>query len=148
WSYLTFTQNYVHRSGFDSNFLGVTWSLAVEEQFYLFTPLAIFWLGGRRLLLFLLPVIVLGPVMRSFFTFPGNYVYAFCRTDGLFHEPDRAGDPMMRSGTEVALTLGALATTLVLAEISFRTLESRFIAFGRRWRYAVEPGQGLDVPAP
>jgi peptidoglycan/LPS O-acetylase OafA/YrhL len=67
---------------------------------------------------------------------------------GLFHEPYRAGDPMMTNGTEVGLTLGALATTLVLAEVSFRTLESRFIAFGRRWRYAVEPGQGLDVPAP
>ena len=54
----------------------------------------------------------------------------------------------MTNATEVGLTLAALATTLVLAELSYRALEFRFIALGRRWRYRIEPGQGLDVPPP
>ena len=40
WSYATFTQNILMgaRGGFGPHWLGITWSLAVEEQFYLFVP--------------------------------------------------------------------------------------------------------------
>jgi len=41
WSYATFTQNFfvVKAQQFGANWLGVTWSLAIEEQFYLIMPL-------------------------------------------------------------------------------------------------------------
>lgn len=45
WSYLTFTQNVLMAGAdnFGSQWLGVTWSLAIEEQFYLCLPLLV-WL--------------------------------------------------------------------------------------------------------
>lgn len=50
YSYLTFTQNILMgiRGEFGSNFLASTWSLAVEEQFYLIIPLMMLMTGGRR----------------------------------------------------------------------------------------------------
>ena len=47
--------------------LGVTWSLAVEEQFYLTLPLAIRFLGRRALVRFILFAIVCAPLLRTFF---------------------------------------------------------------------------------
>ncbi len=45
-------------------FAGHFWSLAVEEQFYLLWPLAIFLIPTRHLKKFLLLVIVIGPLLR------------------------------------------------------------------------------------
>jgi len=69
--------------------LGVTWSLAVEEQFYLTLPLAIRFLNRRALVLFVLFAIVGAPLLRAFFLhrFPGNpytwYTLTPCRADSL-----------------------------------------------------------------
>ena len=66
WSYATFTQNFfMGRLGeFGANWLGVTWSLAVEEQFYLFVPLLIYFLPRRALVCILLPAILAAPLLR------------------------------------------------------------------------------------
>jgi len=57
WSYLTFTQNIMMaKAQCAGGALGITWSLAVEEQFYLFAPISIVVLGRKnwiRTLLFL-----------------------------------------------------------------------------------------------
>jgi peptidoglycan/LPS O-acetylase OafA/YrhL len=65
-SYATFTQNILMgvRGDFAPGWLGITWSLAVEEQFYLFVPLLIYLLP-RRLLLFVFLLGILGaPILR------------------------------------------------------------------------------------
>ena len=69
--------------------LGVTWSLAVEEQFYLTLPLAIRFLSRRALVRFILFAIVCAPLLRTFFfhRFPGDpytwYTLTPCRADSL-----------------------------------------------------------------
>lgn len=52
WSYFSFTQNFfiIAANNFGPHWLSPTWTLSVEEQFYLFAP-AIFVFAPRRLLL-------------------------------------------------------------------------------------------------
>ena len=51
WSYLTFTQNFamIRADAFGAQWLGATWSLAIEEQFYLVLPLIIRFIPNRFL---------------------------------------------------------------------------------------------------
>jgi peptidoglycan/LPS O-acetylase OafA/YrhL len=69
--------------------LGVTWSLAVEEQFYLTLPLLIRFLSRRALLRFIMFAIVAAPLLRTFFVYryPENffawYTLMPCRADSL-----------------------------------------------------------------
>jgi peptidoglycan/LPS O-acetylase OafA/YrhL len=63
---MTYTADFYHVSLYskDSIFATHFWSLAVEEQFYLVWPLAIFFIPSNYLKRFLLLVIVVGPLMR------------------------------------------------------------------------------------
>ena len=84
WSYITLTQNFfMHEGGFGPNWLGVTWSLAVEEQFYLVIPLMVWWLNRRGLLLVLLVGIVAAPFLRHELGNLGAYVFPFTRADSI-----------------------------------------------------------------
>lgn len=67
-SYATFTQNVLMglRGDLGPHWLGVTWSLAIEEQFYLFIPLLIYFLPRRALVLVLTAGILMAPVLRHF----------------------------------------------------------------------------------
>lgn len=71
WSYATFTQNIFMglRGDFGPHWLGVTWSLAVEEQFYLVVPVLVYFLPRKVLLLVLFAAIIAAPILRS--TYPG-----------------------------------------------------------------------------
>jgi len=63
--YLTFLQNYLlYKAPIEFVLLGATWSLAVEEQFYLCTPLLIRFLNQRTLVAVLVTVVLLAPVLR------------------------------------------------------------------------------------
>lgn len=63
---MTYTYDFYHVSNyFRHSFLATHfWSLAVEEQFYLVWPLAIFFIPAHHLKKFLLLVIVAGPLTR------------------------------------------------------------------------------------
>lgn len=71
WSYATFTQNVVMaaRGTLGANGLDPTWSLAIEEQFYLCIPLLIFFLPRRMLMSILCAAIVAAPLLR--WRYPG-----------------------------------------------------------------------------
>ncbi len=65
---MTYTYDFFHASDHfqPTPFTTHFWSLAVEEQFYLVWPLAIFFISTKHLKNFLLLVIMAGPLMRFF----------------------------------------------------------------------------------
>ncbi len=85
WSYLTFTQNLLMgaRGDFGPHWLSITWSLAVEEQFYLFVPFLVYFSSRRTLVCVLVLAIVAAPLLR--WASPGfhSYVLTPWRSDSL-----------------------------------------------------------------
>lgn len=68
WHYFTYTQNYVFfTKGWQSPLLNHTWSLAVEEQFYLVWPFIIFFTPRRHELKVLFAIFFLGITSRIYF---------------------------------------------------------------------------------
>jgi peptidoglycan/LPS O-acetylase OafA/YrhL len=70
WSYLTFSQNLVMaaRDHMGPEWLAITWSLAVEEQFYLLLPVLVRWLDGRARAALLVTLVLIAPLARRFAT--------------------------------------------------------------------------------
>lgn len=66
WSYFAYVQNYLMgtKGSFGPNFLGITWSLAIEEQFYLTLPLLVWLVKPRSLRWLLIAYVIAGPVIR------------------------------------------------------------------------------------
>jgi len=60
---------------------GPFWSLAVEEQFYLFWPWLVLWLDERRLATVAIALLVAEPILRAYFA--GNDQLTWLRADGL-----------------------------------------------------------------
>ena len=91
YSYWTFTQNFwmAHTVSLGANTLAITWSLAIEEQFYLTLPLIVRFFSGRRLLACVLAGICLAPLARMAIrlVWPHNWAAGFvlmpCRADAL-----------------------------------------------------------------
>lgn len=85
WSYASFTQNvFMAQSIFGANWLAMTWSLAVEEQFYLLVPLLVYFLPRKLLVWVLLTAIFTAPVLRYFWPGMIAYVGTPWRSDSLF----------------------------------------------------------------
>ncbi|MFT3780851.1 MAG: acyltransferase [Nibricoccus sp.] len=89
-AYILMVQNYAMAAlqTYGAAWLGVTWSLAVEEQFYLSYPLVI-RIAGRALPWILVGGIVVAPILRivCLYHFGGSdwvpYVWLPCRLDSL-----------------------------------------------------------------
>ena len=90
-SYVTFTQNIWMglRGTLGVGAMAATWSLAVEEQFYLTVPFAIRKIGRSRLTFLLVSIVIGAPMLRTALLVlfeHGNYAgYVFmpCRADSL-----------------------------------------------------------------
>jgi peptidoglycan/LPS O-acetylase OafA/YrhL len=91
YSYWTFTQNFwmAHAMSLGPNTLAATWSLAIEEQFYLTLPLVVRLFTGRRLITCVLIGICAAPVLRVALglLWHHNWIARFalmpCRADAL-----------------------------------------------------------------
>ena len=85
WTYASFTQNIAMglRDTFGGHYLGVTWSLAVEEQFYLIAPLIIIVFGKTVWIRSLIPLILTAFILRLFFPGFQTYVNTIFRMDSL-----------------------------------------------------------------
>jgi len=91
WSYLVFVQNFLmsQQNAFGPEWLSVTWSLAVEEQFYLCLPLLVRLAPRKALPFILLPLVLVAPIVRLlllvFSTHGGfaSYVLLPARADAL-----------------------------------------------------------------
>jgi peptidoglycan/LPS O-acetylase OafA/YrhL len=86
WSYLTFTQNFLYaaKGNLNDPFIDVTWSLAIEEQFYIFLSLLVRNLNNKKLLIAAIGLIILAPILRFFApNFLVAYLLPFHRADSL-----------------------------------------------------------------
>lgn len=86
WSYPFFLQNFLmHYPTKAAGPLGVTWSLAVEEQFYIVWAVIVRYCSDSQLRRIAAAVICLSPLLRLYLSLHHVDVYAnvFCRLDGL-----------------------------------------------------------------
>jgi peptidoglycan/LPS O-acetylase OafA/YrhL len=95
WPYLTFTSNLsvaFHQAGIlqavsGHPFLAHTWSVAIEFQFYLLIPIAVFVLDRRQLQAVLIGILILSPAARILINGQlgagSSYFITITRLDGL-----------------------------------------------------------------
>jgi peptidoglycan/LPS O-acetylase OafA/YrhL len=86
WAYLFYLQNFLIPIPTKATaLLGVTWSLAVEEQFYLVWPLVVRICTDGQLRRIAIAIICLSPALRFYLSLHQVNIYSntFCRLDGL-----------------------------------------------------------------
>jgi peptidoglycan/LPS O-acetylase OafA/YrhL len=86
WAYPFYLQNFLVPVSTNAvGALAVTWSLAIEEQFYLLWPLVVRYLSRSRLRQISLAVVLGSPFVRLYLSGHGVDLYTnpFCRLDGL-----------------------------------------------------------------
>jgi peptidoglycan/LPS O-acetylase OafA/YrhL len=135
-AHFLFLQNlgFVHYSGVGAAWFVSTWSLAVEEQFYLAAPVIVRWLSSRALVGLLISVFLLAPFLRVLvhYHFPPTvsldpaYILMPCRADSLavgmlvailWRKP-RSHSWLQNNPLTIYLAVGVFLTGVVLLEVS------------------------------
>ena len=86
WAFPLFLQNFlIPNSTLAAGPLGVTWSLAIEEQFYLLWPWAVRFCSSKQIRWIAITEICVAPVLRFYLSLHHVFLYTnlFCRLDGL-----------------------------------------------------------------
>ncbi|MBN8704186.1 MAG: acyltransferase [Bacteroidetes bacterium] len=87
WSYFTFTQNIFMglNETLGNRWVSHTWSLGLEEQFYIILPILIYFLPNRLLVIILLLGCIAAPLFRYYSNnWYESFNYLHCRLDALF----------------------------------------------------------------
>jgi peptidoglycan/LPS O-acetylase OafA/YrhL len=130
WAFPVFLQNFlVSIPAMATGPLGVTWSLAVEEQFYLFWPLVVRFGTEAQLRKIAIAVICLSPALRFYLSLHQVNIYSntFCRLDGLMAGALLALVIRSVSFSPAVLLTGAWITFLVTVPLAL-TVETAFHA--------------------
>jgi peptidoglycan/LPS O-acetylase OafA/YrhL len=92
WSFATFTQSLpIALHGFSGpRWMAMTWSLAIEEQFYVLFPIAVYFLPRKRLVALIVIGLVVAPILRDvferiFLSWYSAYVLLPSRMDSLMY---------------------------------------------------------------
>lgn len=123
--YIFYLQNiYMSLEGFGGHWLSVTWSLAVEEQFYLILPLIVYFVQPLKLIKYLIFGILIATLFRSISgplldSWLGAYVLLPARMDSLligviiaYYHLNGTIDRLFKK--EIKALIGALAIIFVL----------------------------------
>jgi peptidoglycan/LPS O-acetylase OafA/YrhL len=134
WAYPLFLQNFLIASPTNAaGPLAVTWSLAIEEQFYLVWPVVVRYCSSAAIRRGALAAMCLSPVVRLYLGAHGVNLYTnvFCRLDGLMAGALMAAT-VRTDGFEPAVFVRrawiALAVSLPLA-FAFEAVHARWIVF-------------------
>jgi peptidoglycan/LPS O-acetylase OafA/YrhL len=151
WSYATFTQNFfmTYYSYFGPEWLGITWSLAIEEQFYLVLPLLIYYVSPARLPYILLTAIALAPLLRIALVLwlpqfaVGAYVLMPARMDALMlgvfcayflRQPGALAALAQREKQlKVAFLILGLGVVLIMIKNPMNSASLQLIGYGYTW---------------
>jgi peptidoglycan/LPS O-acetylase OafA/YrhL len=76
WSYFLFVQNTFSSLSFDPgpHWLSVTWSLALEEQFYIFISLVLYFVSMKRVKILFMVLLIASPLFKKFLPYPINFL--------------------------------------------------------------------------
>jgi len=86
WAYFTMVQNFFMASNYDmgNKALSVTWSIGIEEQFYILIPLVVYIVRKSWLPFILVGIIIMASFMRmQYDNWKPAYVLLHCRADSL-----------------------------------------------------------------
>jgi peptidoglycan/LPS O-acetylase OafA/YrhL len=135
WKYLLFIQNFsVPWKG--PYALGVTWSLAIEEQFYILWPWVVLFLPARRSFQIACALFVVSLLMRALLCWSGAngellYRFTACRLDGLAVGAMMAiwmrspGYSARRLSQVSRLAVATLPVTLLILELAVDRMEAQ-----------------------